>query len=136
LSKGWATTEHSGCSRPAGAAGASKAPDPVKLGSELRDIAYRIEFASAHVIVCDLALDGQGSEHDKEIAWVLKRTVCDGLYNQIRRLQLLAHRVDGLPPSLEEDLDDADFEGINDDRGEGAEWTLTPNVDVGTTSQR
>ena len=88
------------------------------IGAQLRSIVTYLRHAETYVIVAHTALEGQGVEQDREIAFLLKHPVGDLLFRQIRDLATLASACDGLPTEpnySDDDYEDDDYE--DDDEG-------------------
>jgi hypothetical protein len=90
---------------------AVEGPSLPDIGAALRKIARRLKRVESYTITCRLALDGQNTNQDSNIAVVLQRAVGDLLFEQIRDLENVAAKCDGGPPSERND-DDA----FEDDR--------------------
>jgi hypothetical protein len=70
----------------------AESPSLACPGKEIRRIAKRLAIVESYVIVCRMALDGQGSEQDADVAVLLRRGVGDLLFQEIQTLTLLASK--------------------------------------------
>ena len=83
-------------------------PCLITVGAELRGIATQLKRVESYVITCHIALQGQNTNQDSDIAVVLHRAVGDLLFEQIRNLQNIAAKCDGGPPSERDDDDESE----------------------------
>jgi len=86
-------------------------PTPAAMSRALRWVVERLELIESYLIVCRMALDGQGAEQDADVASLLRRPVGDLLFNQIRHLKRLASRREGKPGSNDDEPEGDDSEG-------------------------
>ena len=83
-------------------------PRLVTVGAELRSIGKQLERVESYIITCCIALEGQNTNQDSDIAVVLRRAVGDLLFEQIRTLENIAAKCDGGPPSERDDDDESE----------------------------
>ena len=92
-------------------------PQVQHIGTELRGVAARLERIEAYLVVAGGCLDGSPS-YSGYVVVLLRSTVGNVLFKQIRTLEDLAARCDGGPPS---DRDHQDDPAYDDEPVMGAE---------------